>query len=290
MGTITHVLTNVEYNEQDRQRLISIFAPAEVHFVKDTEKDLITELVQKCEVAYLKGNVQQAYYQNSKLQWIHSNIAGLEGSLKKEFLEQGIRLTGSAGRSAEALAEHAFFFMLNHVYSIKRVIQAQKDHNWGFDQEMKTSLYGKTLGIVGFGNTGKAVYEKAKAFGMDVVAYNRSPIDSCFSLKKRFSAQDKTGLQYLLQESDYIVLALSLTDETYHIIDKSAFALMKSDAFLVNIGRGSLIDEPALIEALKNNLLGGAGLDVTEKEPLAGNSPLWDWENVLITPHSTPRL
>jgi phosphoglycerate dehydrogenase-like enzyme len=218
MGIITHVLTNVEYNEQDRQRLVSIFAPAKVHFVKDTEKGRITELVKKCKVAFLKSNVEQAYYKNSKLQWIHSNIAGLDSSLKKEFVEQGIRLTGSAGRSAEALAEHAFFFMLNHVYSIKRVIQAQKDHSWGFEKGMKASLYGKTLGIIGFGNTGKAVYEKAKSLGMEVLAYNRSPIDSDFSLKKCFSAKDKTGLQSLLQESDYIVLALSLSDETssYH--------------------------------------------------------------------------
>jgi phosphoglycerate dehydrogenase-like enzyme len=291
MSKITQVITNVEYNEADSRRLINIFSPATVTFVHEENEEEIREVVKDCDVAYLKGNLTPKYYEDSDLKWVHCNIAGLDNSASKEVFEKGILLSGAAGRSAPALAEHAFFFLLNHVYSVKKTLAAQKNHQWGFPGiDGLESCYGKTIGIVGFGNTGKAVYEKAKAFGMKVVAYDKSPIGNQFELEKRYCSDNGDSMEGLLGESDFIVLSLSLSDTTYHIIDAKAFSLMKNTCFLINISRGSIVDEKAMIEALANHTIAGAGLDVTEIEPLQEESPLWEMDNVLLTPHHTARL
>lgn len=291
MSKIAHVLSNIDYPEEGRKRLRKIFSPAEVFFIDAKDKEAIQKTVKFCDVAFLKGNLTPEYYTDSNLKWIHCNVAGLNDSAKKEVFDRNIILTGAAGRSAPALAEHVFFFLLNHVYAIKEMLAAQKSHEWGFPGiERLESPFGKTMGIVGFGNTGKAVYEKAKAFGMHVIAYNDSPINKEYELEQSWSAKQGDTIEKLLRQSDYIVLALSLNNETYHVVNKAAFSLMKPTAYIINVSRGSIIDEQALIEALQNNMIGGAGLDVTEEEPLTIDSPLWDMENVLITPHTTPKM
>jgi phosphoglycerate dehydrogenase-like enzyme len=201
---------------------------------------------------------------------------------------RGLLVTSSSGRSADALAEHALFFMLNHAYRVRDVIAAQAAHRWdSAGRQSLIALRGQTLGIVGVGKTGRSLAIKAHAFGMRVLGFRRSDqpaegVDRMYSLERGDSIDD------LLRESDCVVLATPLSDATHGLIGARELGLMKPSAYLVNMARGSVIDEPALIEALRAGTIAGAGLDVFEREPLPSDSPLWDMPNVLITPHATP--
>ena len=137
---------------------------------------------------------------------------------------------------------------------------------------------GKTLGIIGAGTIGKEVIKIAKVLGMNILVYTRTPREDEESVKY-------VDLDTVLSKSDYISLHCPLTPQTKHIIDENAISKMKSSAFIINTARGALIDEPALIKALQENKIAGAGLDVQEVEPPALDNPLYDMENVILTPH-----
>jgi phosphoglycerate dehydrogenase-like enzyme len=168
------------------------------------------------------------------------------------------------------------------------MVRNQIGHRWGEDTE-PDELVDKTLGIVGLGGIGTEVARRAKAFGMRVIATRRRPqLPSEFADEVR-GADD---LHWLLGESDYVALCSALTQNTHKLVGEEELKKMKPSAYLISIGRGGLIDELALITALKTGLIAGAGLDVFAEEPLPTDSPLWDMPNVLITPHtagSSPR-
>ena len=183
-------------------------------------------------------------------------------------------------------------YMLNFAFHFVDFYQAQKEHRWGVEgQDNFYCLYGHTVGIIGMGFTGKELALRAKAFGMNVIGYSRSRIEDMppgFDVK--YSREEGHSIDALLEESDYIALALPLTDETYHMISAREFNLMKKSAVLVNMARGAIVDEDAMITALRTGRIAGAGLDVFTQEPLPKDSPLWDLPNVLLSPHLTPRV
>jgi len=152
-------------------------------------------------------------------------------------------------------------------------------------REHLRSLYGSTVGIVGLGYIGQALATRCKAMGMRVLGYRRKdePIDG---VDKIYTSVEAGGLEKLLEQSDYVVLALPLTNESYHLMTERTLAYMKPSAHLINIARGDVVDETALISALETNMIAGAGLDVFSQEPLPETSPLWSLPNVLITPHT----
>jgi phosphoglycerate dehydrogenase-like enzyme len=173
-------------------------------------------------------------------------------------------------------------FILMFAKGMPLCFRMQQKHEW--QRYMPHLLYGKTVGIMGLGHIGSEVARLSRAFGMKVIATRRSA-------KKPGKARNvdlllpQSQVRKMLAESDYVVLALPLTPETRHIIGEAEFASMKPGAFIINIGRGSLIDENALIRALDDKKIAGAGLDVTAPEPLPKESRLWDMENVIISPH-----
>lgn len=146
---------------------------------------------------------------------------------------------------------------------------------------MSDDLTTKTLGIVGHGGIGAATARVAKAFGMQVLALRRGPIEDP-NVDVAFAAD---GLHELLAGSDYVVLALPLTDATHHLVDAAALSAMRPTAVLVNVARGGVVDQAALVEALTRRTIRGATLDVVEPEPLPGDSPLWVLDNCVVTPH-----
>ena len=151
-------------------------------------------------------------------------------------------------------------------------------------------LYGRTVGIVGMGNNGRMLADRLHAFGMKILAYDKFPIQGYAYLEAKYCANEGDTLQPLLEQSDFVVLTLSLTDETYHMINRDTLAQMKDGAFLVNMARGGIVCTEDLIDALRSRKLSGAGLDVFEEQPLFPESPLWKMENVYITPHATPQV
>ena len=224
------------------------------------------------------------------MKWVHCNHAGINNSARPEIFARNIILTSSSGRSAPVLAEHAFFLMLSLVYQARLREELQKNHQWLPIYQGPKGLYGKTLGIIGLGHTGKEVALRGKAFGMEMWAYGRSFDEAPENVERYFQQEKGDDLHQFLGGCDVVVLSLRLSDESYHMIDRKAFAAMKDSALLINMARGAIVDERAFAEALSKGWIAGAGCDVFEVEPLPAESPLWDLPNMIITPHCTPAV
>ena len=196
--------------------------------------------------------------------------------------EKGIVVCNIPAYSSERVAHTAIMMILNLSSSMQIQMKMLADGNHdNFTKNLQVphvEVNGKTLGIIGAGNIGRAVIRIAQALDMDILVYTRTP------------RKDEDGIRYvdlptLLKNSDYVSLHCPLTPATRHLINKEALSLMKPTAFLINTSRGALIDEPALIEALKSGVIAGAGLDVQETEPPAADNPLYTMDNVILTPH-----
>ena len=224
------------------------------------------------------------------LKWVQSGGAGVERFLTADFIASPIVLTNARGIYAVPIADHIMAFVLHFSRVFNMLLRKQIGHAWADWGECEPDeLVGKTLGIVGLGGIGTELAKRAKAFDMRVIATRRRPELPSGHAEEARGADE---LPWLLRESDYVALCAALTPGTRHLIGEEQLKLMKPTAHLINIGRGGLIDEQALIAALRERQIAGAGLDVFEMEPLPADSPLWDMPNVLITPHtagSSPR-
>ena len=289
---IRSVLATVLYQPEEIEQLRRAFAPAEFLHVHPKEAEAIENALQHVDVAILPMDIDDRFLSAPNLKWVHCDHAGLTRSARSEVFDKGLIVTGSAGRSAPALAQHAFYFALSLTFDAKRLFALQASHTWtripGYEKRL--ALWGKTLGVVGFGNTGQEMARLGKAFGMRVIAYRRTASETPPEVDVMLSKDNGDSLQALIDESDVIMLATPLTDETHHLFSAEEFARMKSGAYIINMARGGVIDQDALIEALRTGQIAGAGLDVTDPEPLPEDSPLWDMDNVVITPHVTPKL
>lgn len=289
---IRSVLATVLYHPQEIEQLREAFAPAEFIHVHPGDAEGIAAALEHADVAVLPIDIDDRFLDAPRLKWIHCDHSGLTKSARPEIFERGLIVTGSAGRSAPALAQHAFFFALSLTFDSRALLEMQTAHTWrgipGYHKRL--SLWGKTLGIVGFGNTGREMAELGKAFGMTVIASRRRAGGEHPAADLMLSVDAGDSLDILIERSDVIMLATQLTDETYHLFGADQFAAMKDSAYIINMARGPVIDQAALIEALRTGQIAGAGLDVTDPEPLPADSPLWDLPNVLITPHMTPAL
>ena len=291
MPKIKKVVATVWYNKKNMYDLRRVFPDAEFCYVDFFDKEKLEKEVKDADVAILMGDVDPCLLGENTLKWIHCDHAGLNGSARPEVFARGIPVTGAAGRSAPVLAEHCIYFMMQSCYHTKELLRAQENCTWGVDG-MNTwrGLYGRTVGIVGMGNNGRMLADRLHAFGMNIVAYDKFPIKGYDYISQKYCADAGDTIQPLLEQSDFVVLTLALTDDTYHMINKDTLAQMKDGAFLVNMARGGIVCTEDLIEALKSGKLSGAGLDVFEEQPLSPESPLWKMEQVYITPHSTPQV
>jgi len=192
-----------------------------------------------------------------------------------------IRVINAVEGAMTAVAEQVLGLMLSLARNIARADREIRNGNWLKKELMGTELKGKYLGIVGLGNIGKRLGRLAKGLNMNIIGYDVIPIDEEFVKDVGLM---KTDLDTLLQSSDYVSLHVPLLDSTYHMIDAKKLAIMKPTAKIINTSRGGVIDEEALYDAIKNGNLGGAALDVFEKEP-ATDSPLVTLPNVILTPH-----
>ena len=234
-----------------------------------------------------------------RLRWIQLNSAGVDHILDAPIMESDVIITTASGIHAPPIAEYVLAFMLSHIRKFPQMLRYQMRREWPkkrWKVLLGGELRGKTVGIVGYGSIGREVGRLAKAFGMRVVATKRSAGergdtgywiagagDPEASLLDRLYPPE--GLQEMLAECDFVVIAVPLTSETMRAIGEEELRAMKPSSFLVNIARGEIIDGPILIRALKEGWISGAGLDVFAQEPLPKDSELWDMENVIISPH-----
>jgi phosphoglycerate dehydrogenase-like enzyme len=230
-----------------------------------------------------------------RLRWIHATSAGVTGVLFPELVESPVVLTNGRGLHADAMAEHALAMMLAFARKLHVARDAQRAREWTQSSAWEEppgidSLVGATLGLVGLGAVGSAIAVRAKALGMRVLAVRRRPAADPAPADEQWPV---SRLEELLPRVDWLVLAAPHTPVTERMIGAWELSLMKQSARLMNLGRGALVDESALIEALRTRRIAGAALDVFEAEPLPRTSPLWEIPDVIVTPHTSglgPRL
>ncbi len=217
------------------------------------------------------------------VRWIQFWTAGIERGIRFG-MPRGVPVCTAPGVKGPTVAEHAMLLMLASFRRFREIEQARSQQKWIRDQMHETSrtLEDATLVIVGFGAIGQEIARKAKAFDMRVITVTRAgragpTVDQAVTRDK---------LHEVLPQADIVALCLPVEPDTVRMFGDAEFARMKSDALFVNVGRGDLVDEEALVRALTAKRIGGAALDVTTVEPLPSDSPLWTFDNVLISPHS----
>lgn len=217
------------------------------------------------------------------VRWLHTASAGVDHVLTPPVCAKAdLTVTDSGPAFEVSISEFVLAWMLSVNRRLHEFDDFQRSGRW--QSLTQTELFGQTVGIIGLGPIGKGVAERCRAFGMRVLGLRRRPEPASF-VDETLTGDD--GLRQLLAESDWVILCAALTSETRALLGPAQLSVMKPTAHVVNIARGPLIDEPALIDALQNGRLGGACLDVFAREPLPADSPLWTLPNVHISPHSS---
>ncbi|TWT32125.1 D-2-hydroxyacid dehydrogenase [Blastopirellula retiformator] len=215
-----------------------------------------------------------------RLKWIQSSAAGMDHCLVPEVIASDIPVTSASGLFANQVAEQTMALLLGVVRSLPTFFRAQVKKE--YIRRPTGDLHGKTVGIVGLGGNGRRLAEILAPFQVRILATDLCPYDKPDCVEQLWPAD---RLNDLLAESDVVILALPLNADTRYLFDTDQFAAMKTGAIFINVARGQVVRESALIHALETNHLSAAGVDVAELEPLPPESPLWDFENVIITPH-----
>jgi D-2-hydroxyacid dehydrogenase (NADP+) len=226
------------------------------------------------------ANFMQACIQSPNLEWLHTFSAGVDHPVFQSFMARGVTVTTSSGSSASPIAQTVMMYLLALTRDLPGWLRAQAEHRW--DARGIRELDGLALGVVGMGPIGEEIARLGQAFGMRSIGMRRTVTghEPC-------ETWTLDRLHELAAEVDVLALAVPLTENTRGLVDGSVFAAMRPGSLFVNIARGEVVDEPALIDALRTGHLAGAGLDVFTNEPLEAESPLWDMPNVIVTPHSS---
>jgi phosphoglycerate dehydrogenase-like enzyme len=234
------------------------------------------------------GLLRDVFRMSAHLRWIHSRSVGLEQTLFPELIANNVVLTNSSGLFSPSLGEFVLGAILYFAKDFRRMIRNQMLGLWGpFDV---LSISGQTVGIIGYGDIGHAVAARVKAVGMNVLAAKRHVFDTGEAdplVDQMYRSNQRIEM---LPRCDYVVVAAPLTDETTGLIGEAEFAAMKPTAVVINVGRGPVIDEGAMINALSERRIKGAALDVFDQEPLPKGHPFYTLENVLLSPHCADHI
>ena len=217
-----------------------------------------------------------------RVRWIHSRSAGLEDLLFRALVDSAVPITNARGVFSRPLGEFAIASVLFFAKDLRRMVRSQEAGTW--DQFDIAEVHGATLGIIGFGDIGRACAERAAALGMKIIVLRRRPeLSAGDPLPVRVFPPDR--ILELMALSDYVVVAAPLTPETRGMIGMDELSGMKRSAVLINLGRGPVVVEEALVRALREKWIRGAALDVFDREPLPEGHPFYALDNVLLSPH-----
>jgi phosphoglycerate dehydrogenase-like enzyme len=256
----------------------------------EEDKEFLAMLAE-AEVLYdfPRGHTRDLSQVVPKLRWVQASMAGAgEVAKKAGLVETDIVVTTASGVYSGPLAEFVVMAMLQHAKGLERLRRDKAERAWR--PAHADSLEGKTLCIVGIGNIGRAIAGRARPFGMRILGVKRTVHDEDPARNHADALYGTDRLHEALAEADYVAVTLPGTPETHHLVDEEAIRSMQKGAYFVNVGRGAAVDERGLVEALREGHLSGAALDVFEVEPLPRESPLWELDNVIISPHSTDNL
>lgn len=273
------ILLNTSLSDDQLTRIRAVSPAVEVLTPGDRAKAL--DLMPEVEAVF-GGFNREMFVRGERLRWVQVESAGVDGLLFREFVESDVILTSSKGHVGIALAEQAMALLL----ALTRGVAYSFRHpTWGAGgpiRRMMWELTDMTMGILGMGGTGVELARRALAFGMRVTAVDPEAVTPPPGVE---AIHGMDRLNDLLSESDVVAVCAPLTPQTEGLIDLNAFHRMKRTALLINVTRGRIVDGDALLQALEQKLIAGAGLDVVPWEPLPDDHPLWRMENVVLTPH-----
>lgn len=250
----------------------------DIEFVHAHDDSELKQALRDADATFSSVVREDAFREARKLRWIHASSAGIGSMLFPSLLESDVVLTNSRGVMSEWIAEHVLSVILAWQRGLHLAVRRQTERVWAQDEiaGWQRPVRGTRVLIVGYGSIGQSVAEKCASLGMSFTPMRRRTGHRMASLEQ---------LPAELPEHDVVVLAVPHTRETHQCFNSEMLARMKPGSLLVNVGRGKLVDEPALVNGLKQGRPGSAALDVFEHEPLATDSPLWSMENVILTPH-----
>ena len=268
----------------------------DIEFVYRPNYDNIEDYVADADVIIAASLRPEQFRAAKKLRWIYSTAAAVHQLLFPELINSDVVLTNASEVHGHCVAQHVMALIFAAARRIDVDVRYQQKRYWGQEDLWQQhprprEIDGATLGLVGVGAIGRDVARMASAVGMRVVAVREHPqlgidwLPADSPERSRHAVYGSGQLERMLKEADFVVLAAPTTGQTQRLMNAERLRTMKPDAWLINVGRGALIDEAALIQALGNKRIGGAALDVFETEPLPADSPLWGMENVIITPH-----
>lgn len=262
--------------------LESIADKAEIRFAPD--KDALLSSLPGADVLFgwdfRADDIEACWNAADSLKWIHWSGAGVDAAMFPGLVGSDVTLTNSRGVFDRAMAEWTLGMMIAQAKRLPETLLFQQKREWNYRQS--TQMLGQKVAIVGVGNIGRTIARMTKAFGLDVIGVGRSARDGDADFGP-IHGQDE--LNSVLTDADYVVLITPLTADTQNLFNQSRFAAMKPGAMFINIGRGQLVDEAALIAALESGHVACAALDVFREEPLSEENPIWGAPNVIISPH-----
>ncbi|SES90169.1 Phosphoglycerate dehydrogenase [Oceanobacillus limi] len=275
------IVVNLDLSETYLNEIKKIAPGWDVVAEKDPE--VISDELKKAEiVARWNKTIEPIILEkNTNLKWIQTWSAGVNSLPLEALQKRNVSITSANGVHAYPISETIFALMLGLTRKIHTYVRQQLNKTWD-NANLKHEIHEKTIGIIGVGAIGQETAKIAKAFGMNVLGVRRSGVLTKY-VDQMYTPDQ---LEEILPQCDIVVITLPLTEETTNLFAAEQFKQMKDSAILINIGRGQIVVEDDLIQALQNNEIAGAGLDVFATEPLPEDSPLWNMENVIVTPHT----
>jgi phosphoglycerate dehydrogenase-like enzyme len=269
-----------------RERLQGEFP--ELNFLQLSNFDRVPEEIADTDVFIGWSLRPEQFVAAKKLRWIHSPAAAVHQLMFPELIQSNVVVTNSTGVHGPVVAEHAIAVLLALAKRLPQAMRYQAKKTWAQAQLWKErprprEVDGATVAVIGMGGIGAEFTRRAKAMGMRVLAVRENPAKGTGGADQVFSCSQ---IDDVLPQADYVLLCTPVTSATTGLIDEARLKKMKADSYMINVGRGPLVDEAALVEALKTNRIAGAALDVFVTEPLPKESPFWTLDNVLITPHT----
>ncbi len=286
MASLTKIVATVELEQEHIDRLNQEFPDLQVALCADQSR--LAEHLSGAQGIIGRGLTADLISQFPEIRWAHSPGAGVDSFLFPEMIDSDITVTNNSGVHASTIAEHLLGMMLAFTRGFPEMVHNQAKHVWRRPSTPIVELGYQTLAVVGLGDIGHALAVRAKALGMRVVGSRRRSQEPMDSVDQIYSPDN---LHEMIAEADHVAITLPSTPRTRGLFGKAEFETMKDNAIIYNIGRGDIIKQEELIDALNNGVIAGAGLDVATPEPLNEDSPLWDTPGVFITPHysgSTP--
>jgi D-2-hydroxyacid dehydrogenase (NADP+) len=286
MATLTKIVATVDLDQKHIDRLTDEFQDLEVVLCPDP--DQLEGYLPGVQGIIGRGLTAEFLEKFPDVIWTHSPGAGVDSFLFPELIESDVTVTNNSGVHASTIAEHLLGMMFAFTRGFPEMIHNQQKHVWKRPSTPVVELGYQTLAVVGLGDIGHALAVRAKALGMRVAGSRRRSQEPMEGVDQLFPPDQ---LHRMIADADHVAITLPSTPRTQGLFGTAEFEAMKNSAIIYNIGRGDIIKQDELIDALNNGLIAGAGLDVTTPEPLNEDSPLWDTPGVFITPHysgSTP--